>query len=107
MLDIDPLHNLLFYSAIGFTFGTDNIRAYNIESDGSIAGGASTGGVYNPVAIVLDPSYQFVYTTQVDGYTGQPQLVSIKYSGSDGSGSIYSGPISRPSANAIQLTASR
>lgn len=25
MMDLDPIHNLLLNSAIGFTFGTDNI----------------------------------------------------------------------------------
>jgi 6-phosphogluconolactonase (cycloisomerase 2 family) len=107
MLDLDPIHNLLFHSAIGFTFGTDNIIDEQIQSNGSISGGnVLTGVVYNPAAIALDPSYQFLYTTQVNGYTGTPELVSFKYA-SNGTGSIYSGPIARPAANAIQIAVSR
>jgi 6-phosphogluconolactonase (cycloisomerase 2 family) len=107
MMDLDPFHNLLFRSAIGFTFGTDNITSYNIQSNGSIGGGSSSGGVYGPVAVALDPSYQYVYTTEVDGYTGLPEIISIKYNPSNGGGSIYSGPLARPSANPIQIAVSR
>jgi hypothetical protein len=107
MMDLDPFHNLLFYSAIGFTFGTDNIMAFKIQPDGSIASSGFTFVVYNPAAVTLDPSYQYMYTTEVDGYTGKPEIVSIKYSGTDGSGTIYSGPLTRPSAKAIQIAVSR
>ena len=106
MIDLDPIHNLLFRSAIGFTFGTDNITDEVIQSNGSISGGSSIGGVYNPAAVALDSSYQFIYAAEINGFTGAPQLVSIKYA-SNGSGSIFSGPIARPAANAIQIAVSR
>jgi DNA-binding beta-propeller fold protein YncE len=105
-LELDPIHNLFFYSAIGFTFGTDNITDEVIQSNGSIMGGSSIGGVFNPAAVALDPSYQFIYTAEINGFTGAPQLVSIKYA-SNGTGSIFSGPIARPAANAIQIAVSR
>src|SRR5579863_5137278 len=95
MMDLDPIHNLLWRSAIGFTFGTDNLQSEQIQSNGSIMGGSSIGGVYNPTSVVLDPSYQFVYTCEVDSYTGQPQVISMKYS-PNGTGSIFSGPLARP-----------
>jgi DNA-binding beta-propeller fold protein YncE len=106
MMDLDPIHNLLFHSAIGFDFGTDNIRVYQIQSNGSISGGSAIGGVFNPSSVALDPSYQFVYTCEVDGTTGQPQVVSMKYS-ANSSGSIFSGPLARPAANPIQIVVSR
>lgn len=106
MMDLDPIHNLLWRSAIGFTFGTDNLQSEQIQSNGSIMGGGIISGVYGPTSVALDPSYQFVYTCEVDGYTGQPQVISMKYS-ANGSGSIFSGPIARPSANPIQIAVSR
>lgn len=106
IMDLDPIHNLLFNSAIGFTFGTDNIQTHQIQANGSISGGSSIGGVFNPTSVALDPSYQFVYTCKVDGFTGQPQVISMKYSAS-GSGSIFSGPLARPAANPIQIAVSR
>jgi 6-phosphogluconolactonase (cycloisomerase 2 family) len=108
MLALDPFHDLLFYSAIGFTFGTDNIASEIIQSNGGInGGGGSTGGVFDPTSIALDPSYQFIYVSQVNGKSGQPQILSIKYSSTNGSGSIFSGPILRPGAEPIQLAVSR
>jgi len=107
MMDLDPIHNLLFQSAIGFTFGTDSILAFQIQSNGSISGGSSIFGVFSPTSVALDPSYQFVYTCEVNGFTSQPQVVSMKYS-ANGSGSIFSGPLARPAAaNPIQITVSR
>ncbi len=78
MMDLDPIHNLLFHSAIGFTFGTDNIRIYRIQSNGSISGGSAIGGVYGPTSVALDPSYQFVYTCEVDGFTDEVQREQLK-----------------------------
>ncbi|HZR58705.1 MAG TPA: beta-propeller fold lactonase family protein [Terriglobales bacterium] len=106
MMDLDPIHNLLLFSAIGFTFGTDNIQTTTIQSNGSLYGGSAIGGVYGPTSVALDPSYQFVYTCEVDGYTGQPQVISIKYA-PNGTGSIFSGPLARPAANPIQIAVSR
>jgi 6-phosphogluconolactonase (cycloisomerase 2 family) len=106
MMELDPIHNLLLNSAIGFTFGTDNIQTHQIRSNGSISGGSSISGVYGPTSVALDPSYQFVYTCEVDGYTGQPQVISMKYD-ANGSGSIFSGPLARPAANPIQIAVSR
>jgi 6-phosphogluconolactonase (cycloisomerase 2 family) len=106
LMDLDPIHSLELNSAIGFTFGTDNIQIQHIQSDGSILGAGSIGGVYGPTSVALDPSYQFVYTCEVDGFTGQPQVISMKYS-ANGSGSIFSGPLNRPFANAIQIAVSR
>jgi len=31
MMDLDPIHNALLNSAIGFTFGTDNIQIHQIQ----------------------------------------------------------------------------
>jgi 6-phosphogluconolactonase (cycloisomerase 2 family) len=106
MMDLDPIHNLLLNSAIGFTFGTDNIQTQQILSNGSIYGGSSISGVYGPTSVALDPSYQFVYTCEVDGYTGQAQVISMKYA-ANGTGSIFSGPLSRPAAYPIQIAVSR
>ena len=96
MMDLDPIHNALLNSAIGFTFGTDNIQIHQIQSNGAISDVGSIGGVYNPTSVAADPSYQFVYTCEVDGFTGQPQVISI-----------FNGPLARPSANAIQIAVSR
>jgi len=106
MMDLDPIHNLLLNSAIGFTFGTDNIQTHQIQSNGSISGGSAISGVFEPTSVALDPSYQFIYTCEVDGFTGQPQVVSMKYS-ANGSGSIFTGPLKRPAANPIQIAVSR
>ena len=106
MMDLDPIHNALLNSAIGFTFGTGNIQIHQIQSNGAISDVGSIGGVYNPTSVAADPSYQFVYTCEVDGFTGQPQVISMKYS-ANGSGSIFNGPLARPSANAIQIAVSR
>jgi len=106
MMDLDPIHNLLFNSAIGFTFGTDNIQTHQIQSNGSISGGSAIGGVFAPTSVALDPSYQFVYTCETDGFTGQPQVISMKYS-ANGSGSIFSGPLAFPAVVPIQIAVSR
>lgn len=106
-LQIDPFHNLLFYSAIGFTFGTDNISAWTIESNGVIQQSGTTTGIYSPSSIALDPSYQYVYLSQVNGYTGAPQVLSAQYSASNGGGTIISGPLNRPPATPTQLAVSQ
>ena len=106
MMDIDPIHNLLWNSAVGFTFGTDNLQSHQIQSNGSINGGSSIGGVYGPSSVALDPSYQFVYTCDVNGNTGQPRVVSMKYS-ANGTGSIFGVPLARPYATPIQIAVSR
>jgi 6-phosphogluconolactonase (cycloisomerase 2 family) len=108
MLALDPFHDLLFHSAIAFTFGTDSISSQIIQSNGAINGGGGfTEGVFGPTSLALDPSYQFIYVSQVNGKSGQPQILSIKYGSANGSGSIFSGPILRPSADPIQLAVSR
>jgi DNA-binding beta-propeller fold protein YncE len=106
---VDPIHNLFFYSTIAFTFGTDSITSSVIQPNGSLFGGGGgfTEGVFGPTSIVLDPSYQFIYVSQVNGFSDQPQILSIKYSSTNGSGSIFSGPILRPGAEPIQLAVSR
>ena len=106
MMDMDPIHNLQWHSAIAFTFGTDNLQGDQIQSNGSLMGGGSIGGVYGPSSVALDPSYQFVYTCEVDGYTGTPQVISMKYS-ANGSGSVFSGPLARPYASPTQIAVSR
>ena len=108
-LAVDPFHNLFFYSAIAFTFGTDSISSFVIQPNGSISGGGGgfTSGVFGPTSLALDPSYQFFYVSQVNGFSGQPQILSVKYNSTNGSGNIFSGPIVRPSANPIQLAVSR
>ncbi len=68
--------------------------------------GSAIGGVFDPTSVALDPSYQFVYTCEVDGNTVQPQVISMKYS-ANSSGSIFSGPLARPAANPIQIAVSR
>lgn len=58
MMDMDPFHNFLFHSDIGFTFGTDKLIAFKIKTDGSASSSGLTSGVFNPAAVTLDPSYQ-------------------------------------------------
>ena len=105
-LQLDPIHNLLFYSAEGFTFGTDSIFAWKIGSNGSATSSASDGGVYSPRALALDPSYQYFYVSQVNGNNGAPQILSFQYSGANGSGTILSGPLSRPSDTVAEIAVS-
>jgi len=62
--------------------------------------------VFAPTSVALDPSYQFVYTCETDGFTGQPQVISMKYS-ANGSGSIFSGPLAFPAVVPIQIAVSR
>jgi 6-phosphogluconolactonase (cycloisomerase 2 family) len=107
MLALDPLHHLLFYSGIAFTFGTDRITSQIIQSNGALSGGSDVRGVFEPTSVALDPSYQYIYTCEVNGFSGQFQVVSIKYNGTDGSGSIFSGPLARPAADPVQIAVSR
>ncbi len=107
-LQLDPFHNLVMYDGIGFTFGTDMIGSYVIQPNGSLNGGADTeGNIYEPMALALDPSYQYLYVTEIDGYTGAPQLFSFKYAASNGAATQLSGPLVRPNTNATQLAVSQ
>lgn len=105
-LQADPVHNLLFHTNVGFTFGTDSIDAEEIQSNGSLAGGSLTGGVFGPSSVALDPSYKYFYVAQVNGYTGDPQILSFQYNSTNGAGTLLSGPLSRPSDNAVQIAVS-
>jgi 6-phosphogluconolactonase (cycloisomerase 2 family) len=107
-LQADPFHNLLFNTGVGFTFGTDQIQSNNIQPDGSLSGGYFTeGNIYSPSSLALDPSYQYLYVCEVDGYTGQPQVFSFKYAASNGAATALSGPLNRPAANPLELAVSQ
>ena len=107
-LQADPFHNLLFNTGIGFTFGTDQIQANVIQPDGSLSGGSDTeGNIYEPSSLALDPSYQYLYVCEVNGYTGQAQVFSFKYAASNGAATQLSGPLNRPAANPLELAVSQ
>ena len=105
-LQADALHNLLFHTNVGFTFGTDSIQADEIQSNGSLEGGSITSGVFSPSSLALDPSYKYFYVAQVNGYTGDPQILSFQYAATNGAGTLLSGPLSRPNDNAVQIAVS-
>jgi hypothetical protein len=105
-MQLDPIHNLLFYSAIGFTFGTDNVAAWTIESNGAAQGSGATYGLYDPSSLALDPSYKYLYVCQVNGNNGASQIVSASYDATSGNGTILSGPISRPNDTAVEIAVS-
>lgn len=102
----DPIHNLAFNTAIAFTFGTDSIQVNKIQSNGSFLGGSSTGGVFGPTALALDPSYNYFYVAQVNGHSGDPQILSFQYDATSGAGTLLSGPLSRPNDIAVAITVS-
>jgi DNA-binding beta-propeller fold protein YncE len=105
-LQADAIHNLLFHTNVGFTFGTDSIQADEIQSNGSLEGGSITNGVFSPSSLALDPSYKYFYVAQVNGYTGDPQILSFQYAATNGAGTLLSGPLNRPNDNAVQIAVS-
>jgi DNA-binding beta-propeller fold protein YncE len=107
-LRLDPIHNLLFYSGVGFSGGTDEIFAWTIASDGAVTNSYNYAGVVTaPTALALDPSYQYLYVCDDNASTGPPnQLVSFKYSGTNGAGSMIGKPLTRPYNNDMEIAVS-
>lgn len=105
-LQLDPIHNLLFYSAEGFTFGTDAVFAWMIGSNGTVTQSATNEGVYSPRALALDPSYRYFYVSETDGNSGAPQIISYQYNGANGKATILSGPLSRPNDAVAEIAVS-
>jgi hypothetical protein len=88
-LALDPIHDLLLYSIEIGGYFTDYIETLRIQPDGSLLYGPAIRGLLLPKAVTLDPSYQFVYTCDIDPIYPKPRVTSIAYV-PDGSGSIAS-----------------
>jgi len=99
---VDPLHDFLFYIGAGFGFfGSGGLYMSQVRADGSItAPGTNIDPVStSPQSVALDPSYEFVYTTDMEG---PPRVVSFGYT----NGSIVEQSIPGLDGFAIQTTAS-
>ena len=99
---IDPLHDFLFYIGVGTGFfGSGGLYMSQVRADGSItAPGANLDPVSGaPQSVALDPSYKFVYTTDMEG---PPRVVSFGYT----NGLIVEQSIPGLDGYAIQITAS-
>jgi 6-phosphogluconolactonase len=107
-LKLDPIHNLLFYTGVGFSGGTDGIFAWTIASNGSVTQSYSAIGVVtNPSALALDPSFQYLYVCDWSASTGPPmQLVSFQYSGTNGALTMIGEPLTRPYNNDMEIAVS-
>jgi DNA-binding beta-propeller fold protein YncE len=88
-LALDPIHDLLIYSIEIGGYQTDYIETLRIQPDGSLLYGRAIRGLLLPKAVTLDPSYQFVYTCDIDPIYPKPRVTSIVYA-PDGSGGIAS-----------------
>jgi DNA-binding beta-propeller fold protein YncE len=88
-LTLDPLHNLLLYSGCAGGYFTDFIQTFLVQPDGSLLFGQAVRGLLLPKALTLDPSFQFIYTSDIDPIYPIPRVTSLAYA-PDGSESIVS-----------------
>jgi 6-phosphogluconolactonase (cycloisomerase 2 family) len=89
-LALDPVHEMMLYSASLGQGLTDYIQTLLIQPDGTLLFGREIHGVQRPLPVTLDSSYQFAYTADFDPTFGTPRVASIAYDPSDGSGQIVS-----------------
>jgi DNA-binding beta-propeller fold protein YncE len=99
---MDPLHDFLFYIGVGTGFfGSGGLYLSQVRADGSITvPGTNIDPVSGaPQSVALDPSYRFVYTTDMEG---PPRVVSFAYT----KGTIVEQSIPGLDGFAVQITAS-
>src|SRR5215467_12008596 len=89
---LDPIHNLFLYASFGCGFSPpDSLRISQIQPDGALSPiGTTIFGLALPKPVTLDPSFRFLYTSDLDPMTGIPQVASITYAPDASSGKIVS-----------------
>lgn len=85
---------------------SDNISGWTLQSDGAAVPNGTIMGIYAASSIALDPSYKYLYISQVNANNGASQILSATYNPKNGDGTILSGPLSRPNDTADEIAVS-